>query len=109
MEEFLYNIRMINNVLGHKVLEPLVVEEESDNANSESQIHYIQAARGADAKGMQTNEGFVAIKGSRIADSVTKSCPKSICDLRNKLIKNGVVDENWFLRRIRYSAAPLRQ
>ena len=26
MEEFLYNIRMINNVLGHKFLEPLVSE-----------------------------------------------------------------------------------
>lgn len=95
MEEFLYNIRMINNVLGHKVLEPLVAEEKADNANSDSQILHIQAARGADAKGMQTNEGFVVIKGSRIADSVTKSCPKSVSDLRNKLITNGVIDENW--------------
>lgn len=45
MEEFLYNIRMINNVLGHKVLESLIAEEVGDT-ESASQILYIQAARG---------------------------------------------------------------
>ena len=48
MEEFLYNIRMINNVLGHKVLESLVAEEVGDT-ESASQILYIQA-RGAKCK-----------------------------------------------------------
>ena len=45
MEEFLYNIRMINNVLGHKVLES-VVEEDTSSISTESAILYIQAKIG---------------------------------------------------------------
>jgi hypothetical protein len=93
MEEFLYNIRMINNVLGHKVLES-VVDEETGSVNTESATLYIQATRGANASGKQTSEGFVVFKGSQIADSVTKSCPKSICSLRDKLFANGTIDAN---------------
>ena len=44
--------------------------------------------------GKQTSEGFVVFKGSQIADSVTKSCPKSICVLREKLIASGIIDAN---------------
>lgn len=106
MEEFLYNIRMINNVLGHKVLEPLVRETGDGNENSGSRVLSIQAARGADATGMQTNEGFVVLKGSKIADSVTRSCPRAICDLRDKLIKNGVIDSNWLFTENKIFSSP---
>ena len=64
MEEFLYNIRMINNVLGHKFLEPLVSENVGATEIT-SQMLYIQATRGANATGMRTNEGFVVLKGSQ--------------------------------------------
>ena len=50
MEEFLYNIRMINNVLGHKFLEPLVSENVGATEIT-SQMLYIQATRGANATG----------------------------------------------------------
>ena len=106
MEEFLYNIRMINNVLGHKVLEPVITEEETVGANKESTILYIQATRGANAQGKQTSEGFVVFKGSQIADSVTKSCPKSICSLRDKLIANGTVDANGIFTENRVFSSP---
>ena len=105
MEEFLYNIRMINNVLGHKVLESLVAEEVGDT-ESASQILYIQAAHGANAKGMQTNEGFVVLKGSQVADTRERSCPKQICTLRQKLTENGSIDANWTLQRTGCSAVP---
>lgn len=105
MEEFLYNIRMINNVLGHKVLESLVAEEVGDT-ESASQILYIQAARGANAKGMQTNEGFVVLKGSQVADTVTRSCPKQICTLRQKLTENGIIDANWTFTENRVFSSP---
>lgn len=95
MEEFLYNIRMINNVLGHKVLEPILTQDEKAQAEETQEVLHINAARGADAMGMQTNEGFVVLKGSRIADGVTKSCPKHVRDLRDKLIKDGVIDVSW--------------
>ena len=105
MEEFLYNIRMINNVLGHKVLESLIAEEVGDT-ESASQILYIQAARGANAKGMQTNEGFVVLKGSQVADTVTRSCPKQICTLRQKLTENGIIDANWTFTENRVFSSP---
>lgn len=94
MEEFLYNIRMINNVLGHKVLEA-VIEEDAAVENTDNPTLYIQATRGANASGKQTSEGFVVFKGSQVADSITKSCPKSICVLRDKLVTNGTIDSNW--------------
>lgn len=106
MDEFLYNIRMINNVLGHKVLEPLVVESEISDPENTGEVLYIQAARGANASGMRTSEGFVVLKGSQIADSVTKSCPKAICDLREKLIKNGTIDANWVFTENRIFSSP---
>lgn len=106
MEEFLYNIRMINNVLGHKVLEPVVGEDEPDTAHINNQLMYIQAARGADARGMQTSEGFVVLKGSKAADSVTKSCPRAIVDLRGKLINNGTIDNNWTFTENRVFSSP---
>lgn len=105
MEEFLYDICMINNVLGHKVLEPLVAEE-ADDAGTSSQILYIQAARGANAKGMQTNEGFVVLKGSQVADTVTRSCPKQICTLRQKLIESGIIDASWMFTENRVFSSP---
>lgn len=95
MEEFLYNIRLIINALGHKILESIV--ESGDNAESEtaSQYKYIQAARGADATGIQTSEGFVVLKGSKIASSTTESCPKQIRFLRTQLKNDGVVNDSW--------------
>ena len=106
MEEFLYNIRLINNVLGHKVLDPVVSENEASSAESAGEMLYIKAARGADATGMQTSEGFVVMKGSHIADSVTKSCPKNICDLRDKLIKSGTITNDWSFTENRAFSSP---
>lgn len=105
MEEFLYNICMINNVLGHKVLEPLVTEVVNDT-EPVKQILYIQAARGANARGMQTNEGFVVLKGSQVADTITRSCPKQICTLRQKLIESGIIDANWTFTENRVFSSP---
>lgn len=105
MEEFLYNIRMINNVLGHKVLES-VVEEETENANNDSPVLYIQAARGSNASGKQTSEGFVVFKGSQVADSVTKSCSKYICALRDKIVANGTIDSNWVFTENKIFSSP---
>ncbi len=105
MEEFLYNIRMINNVLGHKVLESVIDEETTATENS-SQLLRIQAARGADASGMQTSEGFVVLKGSQVADTVTKSCPKQICQLRQKLRDSGTIDNNWTFTENRVFSSP---
>lgn len=106
MEEFLYNIRMINNVLGHKVLEPVITETEASSAESTGEMLYIQAAQGANAVGMRTSEGFVVLKGSQVAASVTNSCPKNIRELRDKLINSGTINDNWEFADSRVFSSP---
>ncbi|MDR6158023.1 hypothetical protein QF023_001539 [Chryseobacterium sp. SLBN-27] len=85
MEEFIENIKLLTNSLGYKIFEELIHE----NQSVEEQINntfYIKATRGANAKGQITNEGFVVLKGSEIADSVTSSLNQSIINLRQRLI-----------------------
>ena len=105
MDEFLYNISMINNVLGHKVLEPLIKIDSVPN-DVEPQVLCIQAARGANAKGMQTSEGFVVLKNSQIANNVTNSCPKNIQNLREKLIQNNIINEEWIFTENKIFSSP---
>ena len=95
MEEFLYNIRLIINALGHKILESVVDNRQENELGITAQYRYIQAARGAEATGIQTSEGFVVLKGSKIASSETNSCPKQIISLRNQLKIDGIIDCNW--------------
>lgn len=95
MDEFLYNIRLINNVLGHKVLEPIAVINSDNNAEADTPKLCIHAARGADAEGQQTSEGFVVLKGSKVASTVTRSCPNYVIELRKKLIDTNVINSEW--------------
>lgn len=85
MEEFIENIKLLTNTLGYKIFEELIHE----NQTKEDQINntfYIRATRGANAQGQITNEGFVVLKNSEIADSVTSSLNQSIINFRQKLI-----------------------
>ena len=95
MDEFLYNIRLINNVLGHKVLEPIAAINSESNAEENTPKLCIHAARGADAEGQQTSEGFVVFKGSKVASTVTRSCPNYVIELRNKLVESNVINSEW--------------
>ena len=54
MEEFLYNIRLIINALGHKILESVVESGSDSAADIDAQYRYIQAVKGADATGINT-------------------------------------------------------
>lgn len=85
MEEFIENIKLLTNSLGYKIFEELIHE----NQTVDEQINntfYIKATRGANAKGQITNEGFVVLKGSEIADSVTSSLNQSLINFRQRLI-----------------------
>ncbi|MCR9132386.1 MAG: GIY-YIG nuclease family protein [bacterium] len=92
MEEFLDNIKLLVNTLGFKIFEELRKDQ-----SIEEQIKttfYITAARGADAKGQMTNEGFVVLKGSKIANSITNSFPKNWITLRESLIEDRTIIES---------------
>jgi hypothetical protein len=55
MEEFIEYIKILINTMGFKVFEPLIKQETlKSNNNEEEEILYINAARGANAKGKRT-------------------------------------------------------
>ncbi len=89
MEEFLENIRLLVNALGYKIFEELrkdqTIEEQINNT------FYIDAARGANAKGQMTNEGFVVLKDSEIATSPTSSFPQNWLKVRQSLIYDEII------------------
>lgn len=87
MEEFIENIKMLTNTLGHKVFE----EKREIKLKRKQDIFFIKAARGADAQGEPTSEGFVVFKGSKAAGSTVASMTQNFLNLRQKLINEGVL------------------
>ncbi|MCD6598566.1 MAG: GIY-YIG nuclease family protein, partial [Bacteroidales bacterium] len=68
MEEFIENIKLLTNTLGHKVFEEI---RETKTIKQEKQRTFeIKATRGANAKGIPTSSGFVVFKDSEIATSI---------------------------------------
>jgi hypothetical protein len=88
MEEFLENIKLLVNTLGHKLFEE---KRELKTSNKQPDIFYIVAPRGANAQGEPTSEGFVVFKGSKIAASVVNSFPLSTQKLRQVLMDKGII------------------
>ena len=83
MDEFISNLEMLVNMLGHK----LFVEIKDTSETNDDEILYIKGARDANAKGFQTQEGFVVLQGSRIASSVVNSYSERLEAKRNDLIR----------------------
>ncbi len=91
MEEFIENIKLLTNTLGHKVFEEI---RETKTVKQEKQRTFeIKSARGANAKGIPTSSGFVVLKDSEIATSIVNSLTGSFRNLRKKIIKEQIVIE----------------
>lgn len=82
MEEFLENIRMLVNTLGHKVFE----EKRDFKPRQKKDFFVLKGARGANAKGEPSSDGFVVFKDSKSAGSTVPSITQNFIDLREKLI-----------------------
>jgi len=92
MEEFIENIKLLTNTLGHKVFESLVDESITI---ADKNIFLINAARGAKGKGLPSSNGFIVLKGSEIAISTVNSMQKSLLNIRQKLIDEKIlIEEN---------------
>jgi Domain of unknown function (DUF4357) len=90
MEEFIEYIKILVNTLGFRVFEPLVKQEL--NSSSDDENLYIKAARGADAKGKRTSDGFVVFRNSEIAiDTVKSYREKRLDKLRDELIETEII------------------
>ena len=91
MEEFLENVTLLVNTLGHKVFE---AKREVTSKNIASvDIFLIKAARGADAQGQPTSDGFVVFKGSKATLTTVSSISPSFAKLRQNLIDKGIMTQ----------------
>lgn len=91
--EFISNAKLLVNTLGYKIFDTI---EDSSVKNHNSQIlFYIQAARGADAKGVIVADGFAVLKDSAIATTTVPSMSDSLNRLRNELIEKGIIDSSF--------------
>lgn len=88
MLEFSENLRVMVGTLGYKIFEQLTKHQ-----TTKQETYHIDAARGAKARGIQTNEGFVVLKGSHIADSEVPSIPSPVKSKRASLIEEGHVSD----------------
>jgi hypothetical protein len=87
MEEFIEYIKMLVNTLGHKVFD----EKREFKPKQKQDTFYIKAARGAEAQGEPTSEGFVVFKGSKASGSTVPSMTSNFMNLRQKLIDQNII------------------
>ena len=87
MEEFIEYIKMLVNTLGHKVFD----EKREFKPKQKQEIFFIKAARGAEAQGEPTSDGFVVFKNSKAAGTIVNSMTPSFVTLRQKLIDQKIL------------------
>ncbi len=88
MDEFLDNTKMIAPILGFKIFEGL------RNIDQDNQpMFFIKAARGADAIGQPTHDGFLVLQNSRVASDCVKSFSPSLNNFRTKLIDQEILKQ----------------
>jgi len=87
MEEFLDNVKLLVNTLGHKVFD----EKRELKPKKKQDTFYIKAARGANGQGEPTSDGFVVLKGSMAAGTTVNSMTSNFINLRQKLIDQSII------------------
>ncbi|MBY0534516.1 MAG: GIY-YIG nuclease family protein [Chitinophagaceae bacterium] len=87
MEEYIENIKMLVNTLGHKVFD----DKREIKPKQKQEVFLIKAARGADAQGEPTSDGFVVFKGSIAANTTVPSMAASFVKLRKTLLEKGIL------------------
>ncbi|MBP5614607.1 MAG: GIY-YIG nuclease family protein [Bacteroidales bacterium] len=88
MEEFIDNLLILVNTLGHKIFDPII----RSNDNSNEGVFQINQ-KGLHASGKPTNEGFVVFKGSSIS-LYLGAVNASVISLRERYVADGIVKED---------------
>ena len=91
--EFISNAKLLVNTLGYKIFD--TIEDSSVKKQNSQILFYIQAARGADAKGVIVADGFAVLKDSAIATTTVPSMSDSLNRLRTELIEKGIIDSSF--------------
>jgi len=89
MEEFIENIKLLTNALGHRVFESLVSAEPTKT--NKTNLFFVKGARGANGVGIPSSKGFIVFKNSEVAKNTVESMQKSLINIREKLIENGTI------------------
>lgn len=87
LEEFIEKIKLILLVLGYKIF------RFSDQNQVQEKDLYLSIA-GINAKGKDTEEGFLIYKGSQATSNPSDNMSNSYKQLREALINNGVLEQN---------------
>jgi len=95
LDEFIYYVKMMVNVLGHKVFEPY--SEKLSEGEADEMFHV--SVGNEKASGTPTSDGFLLLKGSRIhnesADSLASGIRKKVeSSKENRQIVDGVLQED---------------
>jgi hypothetical protein len=88
MEEYLENIKVLVNALGHKIFESKR-ENQNKTIQPTEEFTLTNPRENASAIGVPTSEGFVVYKGSVLSTTTTPKIPAGLQKVRNELIKNG--------------------
>ena len=97
IDEYIDNARILTNALGIKIFEPVISVTQTPQEKEANSL-FLQGARGADASGQKTQEGFVVYKDSKVANSCTPTMPEHYKNLRQELLGNGVIENNIFTK-----------
>ena len=115
LEEFIDYAKVIIGTLGHRLFEPISTQPakapDSSVADSDSTIKLhlertIKAVGKVEADGVQTSEGFVVLKGSKISSTDDDTIPSVIKERRNKALldENGLLKEDMLFTSPSYAA-----
>jgi len=119
LEEFIEYAKIIMGTLGYKVFEPLIENKKPTEANDEISagdeilLHLKRKRQKSgqviEAKGRQTNEGFVVLKGSYIDPIDSDSTPSTVKEAWQKaktiIDENGILQEDVLFKSPSYAAS----
>ena len=88
MEEYLENIKILVNALGHKLFEGKR-ENQSKTTKATEEFILTNPRDNANATGLPTSEGFVVFKGSILSKTTTPKIPNGLQKVRDELVRSG--------------------
>ena len=104
LEEFVDYAKLIMGTLGHKIFVPLnktapVTSDAADSASEEIELYFSRTIKKlnftAEAKAKQTTEGFVVLKGSKIAPKADEDILPGVIKKRKEcIIENNTLKED---------------
>lgn len=92
LQEFIDHTKLLVNTLGYKAFDPI---SRPEAAHVPAEIFLLKGPRGADARGLLTADGFTVLEGSVIAYDVTPSFPSGINKIRERMLNDGIIDQNY--------------